>query len=41
MKVKHIAISIASIAGLALLLWCFFSVRSCVQERQWLALGHN
>lgn len=39
MKFKHIAIGIASIAGLALLLWCFFSVRSCVRERQWLALG--
>lgn len=39
MKFKQIAIGIASIVGVALLLWCFFSVRSCVRERQWLSLG--
>lgn len=39
MKVKHILIGAASVVGLVLLVWCFFSVRSYVQERQWLALG--
>ena len=39
MKVKHILFGAASVVGLVLLVWCFFSVRSCVQERQWLALG--
>lgn len=39
MKVKPILLTAASLVGIALLLWCFFSVRSCVQERRWLAQG--
>ena len=27
------------VAVAALALWCFFNIRSCVEERRWLALG--
>ena len=39
MKVKPILLTAGSLIGIALLLWCFFSVRSCVQKRRWLAQG--
>lgn len=39
MKIKRIAIGIASAAVLALLLWCFFSMRDKMEERRWLDLG--
>ncbi len=39
MKTKQIAVGVASVIGLVLILWCYFSVRSCVEERRWLALG--
>jgi len=39
MNLKRISIGAVSLIGLALVLWAFFSVRSCVQERKWLALG--
>jgi len=39
MKGKQTAIGIAGLVCLLALVWCFFSVRSCVRERKWLALG--
>ena len=39
MKGKQTAIGVAGLVCLLALVWCFFSVRSCVRERKWLALG--
>ncbi len=39
MKGKRILLGTASGLLVLLLIWCFFSVRSCVEERQWLAQG--
>ena len=39
MNVKRIVLGAGGVIGVALLLWAFFSVRSCVRERRWLALG--
>ena len=39
MKTRDIARSVLAAIGIGLALYVFFSARSCVRERQWLALG--
>ena len=39
MKTRDIARSVLAAVGIGLALYVFFSARSCVRERQWLALG--
>ena len=39
MKTRDIARSVLAVIGVGLALYVFFSARSCVRERQWLALG--
>ena len=39
MKTREIARSVLAAASLGLALYVFFSARSCVRERKWLALG--
>lgn len=39
MKTREIIRSAVAAAGVGLVLYVFFSARSCVRERQWLALG--
>ena len=39
MKTRDIARSVLAAVGVGLALYVFFSARSCVRERQWLALG--
>ena len=39
MKTRDIARSVLAVIGIGLAMYVFFSARSCVRERQWLALG--
>ena len=39
MKTRDIVRSVLAAAGIGLALYVFFSARSCVRERRWLALG--